>query len=493
MKIHNLRVGHATNSSSSHSVVIIPPEMVGKVAYSPNHDDYTYNWEYFRLISPEDKVKYLAVQLYLNLEMEGIDGNTAVRLVQNWTGVDLESQLPDPDDKYPYPDLGIDHQSVFFLPKISAMPEEFMMEFVEWIKNDRVIVLGGNDNDDDPVGFRPTGSEDTVLKQLQWDDYKERKKDIRYKKDGDHWIIYDRRDGNKIRMTFDIDSEGYTKSITPELVDLKITDYCPFGCEFCYQASTAKGIHAPYSSLKKIIKNLADMSVFEVAIGGGEPTMHPDFAKLLCYAERLEVRPNFTTYSTKWLNDPKIVSAVQKNVGGIGVSIHGMKDIEKIHRIAEVVNGNQDSFGSYWDHDKVDIMLQHVLGSVSVPESIKLLDYVFENRIPLLLLGYKEVGFGTAERKNDMEGLATMLKLSREKETIRSPVSIDTAIVENYPEFLEALDAPNMLVSAGEGKFSMYWDAVTGEIGPSSYCGKNEMISLTKDYVERITTEFAKW
>lgn len=493
MKFHNLRLGHATNSSSSHSVVIIPPEMVGKVAYSPNHDEFNYGWEHFRLVSPEDKVQYLAVQFYLNLAMEGVDANTAVRLIENWTGVDLESQLPDPTEKYSYPDMGIDHQSVFFLPKISAMPEEFVLEFVEWIKNDRIIVLGGNDNDYDPEGFRPEGSEDTVLKKMQWDAAHERKNDIRYKKDGDHWIIYDRRDGNKLRMSFDIDGDPYTKATTPELVDLKITNYCPFGCEFCYQASTPIGIHASYNSIKKIIRTLADMSVFEIAIGGGEPTMHPDFAKIIRYAERLEVRPNFTTYSTKWLNDQKIVRAVQKNVGGIGVSVHNMADIEKIHHIAEVVNGDRINFGSYWNHDKVDIMLQHVVGCVSVSKTIDLLNYVFENRIPLLLLGYKEVGFG-AGRKHDMEGLATMLKLSREKGSIWSSISIDTSVVNDYPEFLEALDATRLLVTAGEGNFSMYIDAADKIMGPSSYCKKDDMVSLpTKNLIENITTEFAKW
>jgi hypothetical protein len=50
-----------------------------------------------------------------------------------------------------------------------------------------------------------------------------------------------------------------------------------------------------------------------------------------------------------------------------------------------------------------------------------------------------------------------------------------------------------MLVSAGEGKFSMYWDAVARKIGPSSYCEKGDMVSLSKDLIEGITTEFAKW
>jgi len=73
-------------------------------------------------------------------------------------------------------------------------------------------------------------------------------------------------------------------NFTQSSVDIKITDYCPFGCPFCYQGSTVKGIHADFEELKKAIDFFVDkVGVFEVILGGGEPTLYPHIEDLLLY------------------------------------------------------------------------------------------------------------------------------------------------------------------------------------------------------------------
>ncbi|RYD62528.1 MAG: hypothetical protein EOP83_14360, partial [Verrucomicrobiaceae bacterium] len=60
--IHNFRAGFATNSSSSHSVVLIPDSEIGAVSdldVSEDGDDPgEYGWGAFRLVSTEHKLRY---------------------------------------------------------------------------------------------------------------------------------------------------------------------------------------------------------------------------------------------------------------------------------------------------------------------------------------------------------------------------------------------------------------------------------------------------
>ena len=114
--------------------------------------------------------------------------------------------------------------------------------------------------------------------------------------DSPHWVVFNRGTGAKVRLTFTTCPPGpyqdnpvtedtlkarkflkgpqveVTKAAAPELVDIKITDYCPFGCKYCYQGSTAKGTHAKTDTINTLSYALGRMHVFEVALGGGEPT-----------------------------------------------------------------------------------------------------------------------------------------------------------------------------------------------------------------------------
>ena len=57
MKLHNLRIGFATNSSSSHSVILVPQNSIKD---DDVYSEDSYGWEQFVLASPEAKIKYIA-------------------------------------------------------------------------------------------------------------------------------------------------------------------------------------------------------------------------------------------------------------------------------------------------------------------------------------------------------------------------------------------------------------------------------------------------
>lgn len=276
------------------------------------------------------------------------------------------------------------------------------------------------------------------------------------KRDGKASIMFNPITGLKVRVSPDV----YEKSTTPELVDIKLTNYCAYGCEFCYQSSTKEGIHGDTDYILTVIDELSKQKTFEVAFGGGEPAEHPDFVRILNYTKKSGVVPNFTTFGTSWLKNQEILQAVKETVGGIGVSVHDSKTVSKYRKIKEALVGS-----------RVKVMVQHVFGTVGYEELIPLAESVDH----ILYLGYKTVGFGNRFQptKYTSDEVKNLLSLSNKK------ISVDTAFVDNYRNILLSMGIKKELITSPEGKFSCYVDAVTKKMGPSSYIEEAKMISLS--------------
>lgn len=457
MVIHNMRVGFATNSSSSHSVVILG-DGVG-APHDRYDDELTYGWEQFVLASTEAKMRYLLVQMFQRMydtdkEPSREQRALLARFEQELPGVteEVERRM-----KAEYDRIYVDHQSAMVMP--TAYDAKFTDAMITYFKSPKVVILGGNDNSDE---FTLPGATPDYIGTAMMAGHA-----TKLRVDEGHFVVFNRQDGTKVRLGFDPD-RGYTKSSVPELVDLKITDYCTKGCAFCYQSSTPKGGHASLKSLKATIRMLVDMGVFEVAIGGGEPTEHPEFAEIIAHLSTEGIVPNFTTLSDKFLLDPDINKAVRRYVGGIGISCLSAKDLD-------LVRAARTAFP--WGRPKV--MAQHVLGSVPMHVTGEFLNAAFSEGIPVLLLGFKEVGFGAGYRRHDGGEVATFLRLAVSTHKDVS-LSVDTALVNQYPDLPKALGAPDALVTSPEGKFSCYIDGVTGRMGASSYVTPEEMSPLPK-------------
>lgn len=66
MKISNVRLGFANNSSSSHSIIWWDREEA--IPSGEYVKEFCYGWEAFTLTNEEDKAKYMAVMFYYELE-----------------------------------------------------------------------------------------------------------------------------------------------------------------------------------------------------------------------------------------------------------------------------------------------------------------------------------------------------------------------------------------------------------------------------------------
>jgi hypothetical protein len=139
MKIHNIRFGFATNSSSSHSIIFDP---INYSQYSDSNDSESFGWNYFTLASKEAKDEYMTAMLLQNIS-DGYNKNGFSNIFADIIVKGLGLKELDLDE------ISIDHQSLINLPLeygTNHISVEFFQEFYNYIMRDEIIIFGGNDN-----------------------------------------------------------------------------------------------------------------------------------------------------------------------------------------------------------------------------------------------------------------------------------------------------------------------------------------------------------
>jgi organic radical activating enzyme len=420
MKIQQVRKGFAHNSSSTHSIVFLKK---GDTDILTSED---YHWDEFLLVSKEEKTKYFAAQFHQAIA-QSIGPEAATVVTSGFFGYDGNAS--------------IDHQSVMEFPRLhdGSIATEFIREaFGSYIDSDKIGIAGGNDNGGDEIHV---GRPDVPLSRYEGYGGSLVRKEL----DGT-WTTFNMGSGNKVRYAPDfLANVRNKKASTPELVDIKITDYCSIGCSFCYQNSTVKGKHGSLSKYKELIDKLTELKVFEVAIGGGEPTQYPDFIEMLQYARSKKIVPNFTTKNPTWVASHQ--KDLEKIVGSFAVSCTTLEDLKKSRALLE-------------DYRQASVY-QFVAGVTPMKEFKKIIEYKKNNWFNLSLVGFKKTGRAPEPLPLDGIELYNLMKEDFDY------VSVDVAFLQQYPNFDQA-----MTCDTQEGRHSMYVDLVEDKMAKSSYGGQ---------------------
>ncbi len=498
MIIHNIRRGFATNSSSTHSIIVLPASG-DAITDTDLGDDgaFSFGWQHFTAVSREAKVAYLFKILANKLGRDGAaltwlsdmaqytDGQFWATAFAPVLGASVQQFLDT------YASSSLDHESMISLPgdydrfRVAVHPG-FFRALTEFMLNPRVAILGSNNNDDSvhPLEDMP-GATNVHFQAFL---YVDGEYDVVCREDeaparGDaatvpvgtpqRWFtFFNRETGDKTRIGFPVLSDVATlgpvtrpeKASAPELVDVKITDFCPFGCAYCYQGSTVQGQHAYAGNLDTLAGALARMKVFEVALGGGEPTMHPNFADILRAFRMSGIIPNFTSRSTAWLRSPAF-PVIQEMMGAVAFSVNTAEDVRRFQTAADLVG-----------LEARKVHFQYVVGTSSDEDFTQLLEAAEGYQVTLL--GYKTAGRGAwylAQVGGDVRRQNWPLICKRAGTT---SVGIDTALALMWQHEIEVMGIPEETYHLYEGKFSMYIDAVTNRMAPSSYCDEAEYRSL---------------
>ena len=473
--ITNIRLGLATNSSSSHSLVWVPQDVTRLV--QDEDADGQFGWNYFTCASETAKKIYMGVGIASLLNRTGdLDEQTAKHVLGQLFELD-EDAVDKVWSGY------IDHDSEgtlhapFSLPELLAALEDgdeafeqFAQSFKEGIKpwlSPHWVVAGGNDNDNAAHFVAALGIPAEQVAQLG------RKSTLKVRKDEKQGFVtvFNPNTGAKLRVSLDAEREAVpewevlehyevqpTKSSVPELADIKITDYCPYGCAYCYQGSTPEGAHASTDFLDMLAAQLGKAGVFEVAFGGGEPTLHPQFVEILEQFRSVGVVPNFTTRNLAWLKSAPKAARILAACGAFAVSV---EKAETVHQLAQLLEPFPVKL-----NDKVAVQL--VMGTQTREVVGEILTACGKYGFRVTLLGYKLTGRGICIVPQPYDWWLD--EVTSEHRESRPAVSIDTALASQYQVALENRKVSKRLYHTEEGKFSVYFDAVAKTIAPSSYC-----------------------
>ena len=495
--ITSVRLGFATNSSSSHSVLLVPQHN-----YYDDYDAGDYNWSWFTLASENAKLGYLSQNLYdqvyysltkgmpyfpkLDVEVNDfhpkLDVHVNKLIIPSICPKDLVSKychnyvtsILEYSPGYNLSGGGVDHQSALNFPlNEDNLPD---VDFIKWMKkiftNPDLVVFGGNDNQESELDVNGSEVDGLLIRESFGD--------MRVFDRTDHWLLFKKETGFKLRVSKEL-NETIRYSNVPELVDIKITNACSMGCKFCYQDSVPDGKHSAINYYE-IANYLRSLGVLEAAIGGGEPLEYSDFWNLIHMLNNYGIIANVTTRIPNKIDVDKL-----SQFGGVGYSCESAKIAEAMFKKLGMEKGKY----SPWTKK---LVLHIVLGATPINEMVKLISLAKEYYVEVLLLSYKDVGRGKDFKPFDYSNIVEVLKenfYSKEYEWWDGPkLGIDTPLVDLIGNDLcKFLNVNEKFMSPGEGNFSLYIDFVQKKMGKSSY--GDELFDLSS--VDNTLETFNSW
>ena len=263
--------------------------------------------------------------------------------------------------------------------------------------------------------------------------------------------IYD--DGTKIRECPD---GVVAKPVHPESMDIKISNRCSGGCEFCHEMSNPKGAHADLDRLLDVLKVLP--AGVECAVGGGAAQSHPDLIPFLNALKNQGLIANMTINQKHFRKDKDIITKLvsEKLIRGIGVSYSDPKYLTDIEPVINLTND----------------MVFHVIMGVNTVEVIdELQSFCDKNNKPckVLVLGYKTYGFGKPYYELNKESieknkLQWYRRLALKFKEPNLTLSFDNLAIKqlNLKRFFTD-KAWNKFWMGSEGSYTCYLDAVKQE------------------------------
>lgn len=271
---------------------------------------------------------------------------------------------------------------------------------------------------------------------------------VRQKVEGQFTTLYDPSNGHLLQYVSDDYVGEPTKFPSPNLTDLKITDACDLGCKFCYQGSTSAGKGPRPDLVSRLPQALADLGVFEVAIGGGEPTQWDGLLDIMKAFRAAKVTPNFTTKNYKLILAGGL-EPFARVAGAFAVSIQSPTTLRKLLPHLKPLQAF------------CKVHLQVVVGVVGTEELRKIAQCYQEADLDCLtLLGFKEVGFGaTYSNRKECDWIAAIEGVDG--------VAVDSALAAQNLELMAQF--PPTSWGHTEGGSNLYVDAVSGTCAPSSY------------------------
>lgn len=288
---------------------------------------------------------------------------------------------------------------------------------------------------------------------------------ITMRRDKNAIMFFSRKDGTKLRFAIG----PYAKARVPELVDIKITDWCDMGCSFCYQGSWLGGKHASMDNMNYIIEQLSSAKVPEIAAGGGETLDHPHVVEIFKKFYEAGIIPNFTTKKPARVR--QLWSEISPYIGGFAYSAETPGQIYSASKVMREIPQSK-------------IALHYVMGLGDKNHFKDYMKAASDVGYRVTLLGYK-----TSGRGKDVIPFPYEWWIEAVNELIQEgncpSLSIDTPLAAEYDGRMP-VDKYNYHTQ--EGKFSMYIDAVSMKMGASSFESLENLVDFNDNWIKSYKT-----
>lgn len=242
---------------------------------------------------------------------------------------------------------------------------------------------------------------------------------------------------------------------SPELVDCKITNKCDNGCAYCYMGSGLHGKHCQADDYFRLLDQMDALGIFQIALGGGEPTMHPDFIQILRVTRYVGIVPNYSTNGNHLTQE--IVDASREFCGAVAVSWHNPPNIAATEWLIR---------------DGVKTNVHFILSKQKVDEAIGLMRALDNGLLPglnaIIFLRLKPVG--RADKMSVQFSTESLGRFFAETEKEHKyKIGFDACLI---PFVIEHTDFnPVYFDHCDGGRFSVFVDAVEMRMGVCSFGG----------------------
>ncbi len=115
----------------------------------------------------------------------------------------------------------------------------------------------------------------------------------------------------------------------PETIHFSVTGRCDQACAGCFYSarpgSAVTATDAPFDLFERVVRQASDARVFQMALGGGEPLLHPRLLDMVRLARHNRIVPNLTTNGN--LLTAEAAAALQEaGLGQVQISLNGASE-----------------------------------------------------------------------------------------------------------------------------------------------------------------------
>ncbi len=120
----------------------------------------------------------------------------------------------------------------------------------------------------------------------------------------------------------------------PETIHFSVTGHCDQACTGCFYSarpgSSVAASHASFTLFGRVVQEAGQVRVFQIALGGGEPLLHPQLVDMVRLARASNLVPNLTTNGNRLTRD-LAMALKEAGLGQAQISLNGADEATNVY------------------------------------------------------------------------------------------------------------------------------------------------------------------